>query len=117
MVSQISVVFITAPDQETALLIGRSLVEERLAACANLLPGLRSIFHWQGRVEDEPEVLLILKTRAELVDGLTVRVKELHPYELPEVVALKVDGGLKGYLDWVVGETGTPDNSPWKKDN
>jgi periplasmic divalent cation tolerance protein len=97
----IQVVLVTAPDLAVAGEIGRRLVEEGLAACANLVPGVRSIYRWQGALHDDPEVLLILKTRAALVDALAARVRTLHPYELPEVVALPVAAGSAPYLAWV----------------
>ena len=99
----IQVVLVTAPDLEAGAQIGRSLVAEGLAACANLVPGVRSIYQWQGELHDDPEVLLILKTRASLLDALTARVRALHPYELPEVLALPVAGGSEPYLAWVRG--------------
>jgi len=98
---EVRVAFATAPDWDTAARIARALVEERLAACANVVPGVRSIYRWQGRVEDEAEVLLVLKTRADRVDALGARLRALHPYALPELVALPAVGGLAGYLDWV----------------
>ncbi len=99
------VVFITAPSQETAVTLGRALVEERLAACANIVPGLRSIYHWQGKVCDEPEVLVILKTRRDLFEALRARARELHPYQVPEIVALPILAGHRDYLDWLAAET------------
>ncbi|MES2641865.1 MAG: divalent-cation tolerance protein CutA [Myxococcota bacterium] len=95
------VVYITAPDSDVASRIGRTLVEEELAACCNLVPGVRSIYRWEGVVQDDAEVLMILKTRAALVEALTARVVALHPYALPEVVALPVLAGHAPYLDWV----------------
>ena len=92
----------TAPDAETAARIGRALVDEGLIACANVVPGIRSIYRWQGRVADDAEVLLVLKTRASRCAAVAARVKALHPYELPEVVALPVVGGNEAYLDWVL---------------
>ncbi len=94
-------VLITAPDAETGARLAHSLVEERLAACANLVPGVRSIYRWEGRVEDSEEVLLVVKTRAERIDALAARVCELHPYDVPEVIALPVAGGSRAYLEWV----------------
>jgi periplasmic divalent cation tolerance protein len=95
------VVLVTAPDAEVGARIGRALVEEGLAACANLVPGIRSIYRWEGAVHDDAEVLLILKTRAALSAALAARVRALHPYQLPEVLALPVEGGSEPYLDWV----------------
>jgi periplasmic divalent cation tolerance protein len=94
----------TAPDGETAARIARTLVEERLAACVNLVPAVRSIYRWQDRVEDEAEVLLVIKTHAARVDALAERLRALHPYELPELVALPVAAGSAPYLAWVVAE-------------
>ena len=102
----VHVVLVTAPDPAVGARIGRSLVEEGLAACANLVPGVRSIYRWQGELRDDAEVLLIVKTRASLVDALASRVRALHPYELPEVLALPVAGGSAPYLDWVRGAAG-----------
>ena len=99
----VHVVLVTAPDLAAGVRIGRCLVEEGLAACASLLPGVRSIYRWQGEIHDYPEVLLIVKTRASLVPALAARVRAIHPYELPEVLALPVAGGSEAYLDWVRG--------------
>ena len=101
---QIRVALITAPDLETATGIARALVEEHLVACVNLVPGIRSIYRWEGNIEEDAEVLLVVKTRADRADALVDRVAELHPYELPEVVMLPAVGGSLAYLDWVRGE-------------
>jgi len=99
------VVFATAPDADTASTIGAALVEERLAACANLVPGLTSIYRWEGRVHKDPEVLLLIKTRAELFPALEARVRAMHPYKVPEIVALRIDAGSAPYLRWIGEET------------
>lgn len=104
--TDIRVCLVTVPDETTGLDLARSLVEERLAACVNCLPEVTSVYRWQGRVESDSEALLIIKTTASLVDRLVQRVIELHPYDLPEVIALPVAAGLKGYLAWVGQETG-----------
>ncbi len=101
---QVRVAFVTAPDAETGARIARALVEERLAACVNLVPGVRSIYRWEGAVEDAAEVLLVVKTRADRTDALADRVKALHPYDLPEVLAVACAGGSDDYLAWVRGE-------------
>jgi periplasmic divalent cation tolerance protein len=98
---EVRVAFITAPDLETANRVARALVEERLVACVNLVPGVRSIYRWEGAVEEDAEVLLVVKTRADRTGDLVDRVVELHPYDLPEVVMLPAVGGNSGYLDWV----------------
>jgi periplasmic divalent cation tolerance protein len=98
---EVRVAFITAPDLETATRVARALVEERLVACVNLVPGVRSIYRWEGAVEEDAEVLLVVKTRADRTGDLVDRVVELHPYDLPEVVMMPAVGGNPGYLDWV----------------
>ena len=101
---EVRVGFITAPDAETGARIARALVEERLAACVNLVPGIRSIYRWEGAVEEDAEVLLVVKTRADRAGDLASRVAELHPYDLPELVLLPAVGGSPAYLDWVRAE-------------
>ncbi len=101
-------VFITAPDMATAASLARHLVEERLAAGVNLVPGVRSIYRWQGEVHDEPEVQLLLQTRADRVDELARRVSDLHPYDVPEVMALPITAGHGPYLDWIRAEVDGP---------
>jgi periplasmic divalent cation tolerance protein len=98
---EIRIVLVTAPEPETAGRIARTLVEERLAACVNVLPGIRSTYRWQGAVQQDDEVLLVIKTRADRLVTLTGRVRDLHPYELPEVLALPAAGGSADYLAWV----------------
>lgn len=93
--------YITAGSRGEAVTIGRALVEERLAACANVLDGMTSIYRWQGVVEQASEAVLIAKTRASLFDRLAARVMELHSYDLPCVVALPVTAGLPAYLAWL----------------
>ena len=95
------VVLVTAPSEEKAAELARTLVEERLAACGNVVPGMRSIYRWEGRVAEDREALLILKTTAEAFPALRERVVALHPYECPEVLRLDVAGGHVPYLDWV----------------
>lgn len=93
-------VFVTAPPDK-AEQIARPVVEERLAACANIIPAVRSIYSWKGELCTDDEVLMVLKTRATLVEALRARVVELHPYEVPEVVALEISDGHGPYLDWI----------------
>lgn len=95
----------TAPDAEHAARIGRALVDERLIACANVIPGLTSIYRWQGEVLSEPEVLLLFKTRRSLVPRLKERLPQLHPYQVPELVVAPVMDGLDAYCRWVRDET------------
>ena len=94
-------VLVTVPAPEDGERIGRVLVEERLAACVNVVPGLRSVYRWQGAVETAAEALLLIKTTPAVFDRLAARVKALHPYTLPEVVALPLAAGLSGYLAWI----------------
>jgi periplasmic divalent cation tolerance protein len=100
----VRVVLITVPDAETGAALGRSLVEERLAACVNVVPGVRSLYRWEGRVHDDGEALLVVKTRADRSAALAARIRDLHPYELPEVLELPAVGGSEAYLAWVRAE-------------
>lgn len=96
------IVLITAPDQATARQIASHLVEKRLAACVNILPGVQSIFRWQGEVQNESELLMVVKTRRELLHThLIPAVKALHPYQTPEIIALPVLDGALDYLEWI----------------
>jgi len=97
----VRVVLVTAPDAEVAARLARALVEERLAACVNLVPGVRSIYRWAGAVQEEQEILLVIKTREDRVAALSRRVHELHPYEVPELIAMGVFGGSERYLAWL----------------
>jgi periplasmic divalent cation tolerance protein len=97
--------YITCANAEQAAEIGRRLIEERLAACVNILPGMRSIYRWQGEIVTESEAVLIAKTRDELTAALTDRVRALHSYTVPCVVILPVLGGNPAYLEWLLGET------------
>ena len=96
----------TAPNADDAASLGRQLVERRLAACVNVVDGLRSIYRWRGEVQDEPEALLIVKTRREVLTDLERWLREAHPYEVPEIVALPLVGGSAPYLQWVLEQTG-----------
>ncbi|MCB9779666.1 MAG: divalent-cation tolerance protein CutA [Alphaproteobacteria bacterium] len=101
MSDEIVLVYVTCPDADVAASLARTLVQERRAACGNIIPGLRSIYAWQGEIHDDPEVLLLLKTRRSEVGNLADRVVALHPYDVPEVVAVPVVAGHGAYLDWV----------------
>ena len=101
----VRVALITAPELQTARRIARALVDERLAACVNLVPGLTSIYRWEGKVQEDAEVLLVVKTRVERLEALAERLRVLHPYALPELVAFAPDGGSAPYLAWVCAET------------
>lgn len=99
------VVLVTASSADEAGGIGRTLVEERLAACANVVGPIRSIYRWQGAVEEAAEHLLLVKARAADVDALAARVRALHSYEVPEVLALPVCAGSSAYLAWLADST------------
>jgi periplasmic divalent cation tolerance protein len=99
------VVLVTTPTPEHAAEIARALVDERLAACGNVVPGLRSIYRWEGKVQEDAEALLVLKTTRARFDALRARVLALHPYELPEVIALPIEEGSAPYLAWIAAET------------
>ena len=101
-------VFTNMPDRAAALKLARALVERRLAACVNVLDGCTSIYRWQGDVEEASEVPVLVKTRAARYPELERALRELHPYELPEIVAVPLVRGLPDYLDWVVEETAIP---------
>jgi periplasmic divalent cation tolerance protein len=98
---QALVVLVTTPSTEKAVELARALVSERLAACGNVVPGLRSIYRWKGAVEDDLEALLVLKTTLARFPALRDRVVALHPYEVPEVLALPVAAGSAPYLAWI----------------
>jgi periplasmic divalent cation tolerance protein len=91
----------TCPDAETARSLAETLVAERLAACVNILPGLVSVYVWQGVMESSAEVLLLIKTERQAYPTLEARLRDLHPYELPEIVAIDIDRGLPDYLNWI----------------
>ena len=113
------VVLITVPDEKAARKLAKPLVEEGLAACVNIVPGVRSIYRWEGKTCDEPELLLVVKTRRACFEALERRVRELHPYSVPEVIALPVVEGSAPYLDWVAASTrrgaATTPNQPHPK--
>jgi periplasmic divalent cation tolerance protein len=98
-------VHVTAPDRERAEEIARTLVGERLAACVTILPGVRSIYRWEGEIHDDEEVLCLIKIRAAGFSALAERVKALHPYQLPEILAFEVTEGSPAYLAWLATET------------
>jgi periplasmic divalent cation tolerance protein len=102
------VVLVTVPNQDVAASLARTLVEEKLVACVNILPGIRSIYSWQGTICDEAELLCVLKTRRELFPTVRERVVALHPYQVPEVIALPLTLGHAPYLDWLHDETRAP---------
>lgn len=98
-------VYVTVPDMAAAEKIANQVVGERLAACANILPGMRSVYHWQGKIEKAEEVVVILKTPAAQFGAIESCIKKLHPYETPCIVALPVSSGHAPYLQWIYAET------------
>jgi periplasmic divalent cation tolerance protein len=101
MSDQVILALTTCPDEPSAQAIAAALVQERLAACVNRVGGLRSTYFWDARLQDESEILLIIKTTAGRLGDLQARLGALHPYELPELLAIAVAGGNERYLDWV----------------
>jgi periplasmic divalent cation tolerance protein len=100
------VILCTCPDEDTAARLARGLIETRLAACVNILPGVRSIYRWQGEVSDDAEALLLIKTVPSRFGDLESWVCEHHPYEVPEVLALPAEKGSEEYLSWIEACTG-----------
>lgn len=95
----------TVPSEEAGSKLGRVVVEEGLAACVNIVPGLRSIYRWKGDLCEDAECLLLIKTVRARLPSLARRVEQLHPYETPELISLPVQGGLQGYVSWVREQT------------
>jgi periplasmic divalent cation tolerance protein len=95
------VVYITAPNEDEAVRIAGALVEARLAACVNIAGDIRSIYSWQGKIEDEKEVLMIIKTRPELFNALKAKALEMHPYSVPEIIAVPIVDGSEEYMQWL----------------
>jgi periplasmic divalent cation tolerance protein len=93
-------IYVTAKDEDEASRIGRVLVAERLAACANIHP-IKSIYRWRGEIEEAAEAVVLVKTRADLADEIIERVKELHSYEMPCIVSLPIEKGNPNYLKWI----------------
>jgi periplasmic divalent cation tolerance protein len=99
--SQFCIVLSTCPPGEVAQHLAQTLVSEQLAACVNIVPGLKSVYLWQGRQESSDESLLVIKTRLDAYPKLEERLRALHPYELPEILMVRVDTGLGAYLGWL----------------
>ena len=106
--TDVRVVLVTAPPGDPAVAMARLLVDERLAACVNILPGVRSIYRWEGKVADEPEELLVIKTDKTRFKELVKAVKAVHPYAVPEVIALRVKEGHRDYLRWLFDAVEAP---------
>ena len=102
------VVLSTFPDADTAVRVARTLVEQQLATCVNVVPTVRSIYRWEGKVCDEGETLAVIKTTAERYAALAAKIAELHPYQVPEVIALPLAGGHPPYLAWLAEQVARP---------
>ena len=98
----------TCPDAETAERLARTLLDRKLAACINILPGIKSLYTWKGASESAEEFLLLIKTLSNAYQAVEQAILELHPYELPEIIAVPIAAGLPGYLAWVTENTDTP---------
>lgn len=99
------VVLCTVPDDATAERLAKGLVEERLAACVNAIAGVKSFYRWQGKIESDTEIQLVIKTRADRFDALAAWISENHPYDVPEIVAIPADRVSDGYFAWAVEQT------------
>ncbi|NUO65421.1 MAG: divalent-cation tolerance protein CutA [Gemmatimonadaceae bacterium] len=99
------VVLTTVTTAEEGVALVRALLERRLVACGTLMPGARSLYRWRGKIADEQETIVLLKTRAARLEGLRLAFDDLHPYKVPELLALPVSAGLEKYLEWIDGET------------
>ena len=102
-------IFVTAASEQEAATIGKTLVEEGLAACANIIPHIRSIYRWKGKICDERETLIMIKSREALFERVRSRIKELHSYEVPEITAIAVEKGDEAYVQWIQAVTAKGD--------
>jgi periplasmic divalent cation tolerance protein len=101
MNKEYQVVFCTVPNFEIAKSIARETVSNGLAACCNIIPGLTSIYRWKSEIQEDSELLLLMKTKVNVLPELTEKIKELHPYEVPEIIALDINNGNEEYFNWV----------------
>jgi len=101
MTIKYTVLFSTAPHEEEAANIARALVEKHLVACVNIVPKIRSIYNWQGKMCDEPEVLMIMKAQEKMTEKIMAELKKLHSYECPELISIPISDGLPDYLNWI----------------
>jgi periplasmic divalent cation tolerance protein len=103
--SSVVLIYVTVPSRDDGLRIGGAIVGERLAACANVLDGMTSIYHWEDQLQESAEAIVIFKTTADAAAGVVSRVRELHPYEVPAILVLPVQRGFHPFLNWVTAET------------
>lgn len=104
METETLIVLCTFPSETKARQIGAALVEKQVAACVNIVPGVTSIYRWEGKVHEDAEVLAVIKTKREAYDRLEAAILDLHPYDVPEVIAVPVEKGSEKYLEWVIGQ-------------
>ncbi len=105
MAEDFAVVLVTSPTHERSLFIASALVAEKVAACVNILPGVTSVYRWEGEIHKDEEEILVIKTRRDNLPALESRVKEMHPFDVPEIVALPIQGGSAPYLQWLADST------------
>ncbi len=103
------IVLTSCANADDAERIARALLERRLVACVNIVPGVRSLYRWEGKIEDDSELILIMKTAAHAVPPLRTAIEDIHPYEVPELVVLPIDDGSPSYLTWVAANVSAPD--------
>ncbi len=106
MQAEYQIILNTCPDQDQAIRLANVLIEKNLAACVNIVPGLTSIYKWEGKTQTGTEVLLIIKTRSDCYAKVESTISSQHPYELPEIISVPLENGLKKYLDWIDNATG-----------
>uniref|UniRef100_A0A0N4ZJW3 Divalent-cation tolerance protein CutA n=1 Tax=Parastrongyloides trichosuri TaxID=131310 RepID=A0A0N4ZJW3_PARTI len=100
-----SVIYVTVPKMEVAKTIARNVVESKLAACVNIIPGVTSVYSWKGNIEEDQELLLIIKTKTNLLEELKKEIVKIHPYEVPEFISLPIEHGSEPYLKWIGEQT------------
>jgi len=110
MNDQYLIILNTCPDKESAIRVANFLVENRLAACVNIVPGLTSVYHWQGQIESGEECLLLIKSTRSAYDAVESAIRRIHPYELPEVIAVPLTTGFNGYFAWISSNIVLPQN-------
>ena len=105
MSKNIKLIYVTSSSEDEALNIGRTLIDERLVACVNIIPAVRSIYRWEGAIEDEKEAVLVMKTVGAKVGAVTKKIKSIHSYDCPCVVVMDITNGNDDFLQWIVNET------------
>lgn len=103
-----SIAYVTTPNEESARKISRELVSRKLCACVNIIPNIQSIYEWEGKINEDLEYLLMIKTTTDKIEALTTWVRENHPYSVAEVISVKIENGNPPYLDWIKKTVGKP---------